>query len=169
MAPRPSRPLWRRIPIGLLIFGVLVVGGAVAGFITNASRSSSGDITRGGDLSSNDLRLGDCWDMKDPAADTIDNVAARPCAEGHQYEVFYVASMDDGTYPTEDVFSSYVEDACVPAFGNYVGKGYYDSTLEISWLYPNSDSWAAGDRIIECSLYDPENDHLTTSLRSSSR
>lgn len=169
IAPPASRPLWRRIPLGLLILGVLVVGGAVAGFVTNASRSSTGDITRGGDLTSNELRVGDCWDMKDPNADTVDDVNAKPCGEAHQYEVFYVASMPDGAYPTVDEFSTYVTATCVPVFESYVGTAYNDSSLNISWLYPGSDGWAGGDRTIECSVVDPSNDQLTSSLRSSRR
>jgi putative regulator of septum formation len=168
--PAPvRRPIWRRIPIGLLIFGILVVGGAVAGFVTNASRSSTGDITKGGDLTSNDLRVGDCWDMKDPAADSVDNVTARPCGEAHEYEVFYIASMAEGAYPTEDAFTTYVDSTCVPAFQAYVGRAYDASTLEISWLYPGSDGWAAGDRTVECSLFDPNDCHLTGTLQGSRR
>lgn len=169
IAPPPRRPLWRRIPIGLLIFGVLVVGGAVAGFITNANRSSTGDITRGGDLTSNDLRVGDCWDMKDRSADTIDNVTAKPCGEAHEYEVFYIASMAEGAYPGEEAFSTYVDATCLPAFQAYVGSAYDDSKLDISWLYPGSDGWAGGDRTVECSVYDPNDNQLTASLRSSRR
>ncbi len=122
VAPASARPIWRRVPIGLLIFGALIIAGAVAGFITNASRSSTGDITRGGDLTSNDLRVGDCWDMKDPSADTVDNVAAKPCGEAHEYEVFFIGSMAEGAYPTEDAFQTYVQSTCVAAFGPYIGQ-----------------------------------------------
>lgn len=169
IAPAPTRPFWRRIPIGLLIFAVLIGGGAVAGFITNASRSSTGDITKGGDLTSNDLRVGDCWDMKDPTADTIDNVAAKPCSDAHEYEVYYIASMPEGAYPGESAFTDYVDATCVPAFQTYVGTAYDGSDLDISWLYPGDDGWAAGDRTVECSVYDPNDQRLTASLRSSRR
>jgi hypothetical protein len=169
IAPPARRPLWRRIPLGLIVFGVLIVGGAVVSFVTNASRSGTGDITKSGDLTANDLRVGDCWDVKDPNADAVDNVTARPCGEAHEYEVFYIASMAEGDYPTEDAFTSYVGDTCVPAFQTYVGTSYDDSSLEISWLYPGSDGWAAGDRTIECSVYDPNDNRLTASLASSRR
>ena len=169
IAPPASRPFWRRIPLGLIVFGVLVVGGAVAGFITNASRSSTGDITKGGDLTSNELRVGDCWDMKDPSADTVDNVTAKPCGEAHEYEVFYIASMAEGTYPTQDAFIAYIESTCVPAFETYIGKAYDVSSLEISWLYPGNDGWTAGDRTVECSVYDPADSKLTSSLSSTRR
>ena len=161
--------MWRRVPIGLLIFGVLVVGGAVAGFISNAGRSSTGDITKSGDMSSNDLRVGDCWDMKDPSADTIDNVTAKPCGEAHEYEVFFIGSMPDGSYPTDDQFSTYVQDNCVPAFGTYVGQTYDNSDLDISWLNPLSKGWTLGDRTVECSVYDPNNSELTASMQGTGR
>lgn len=169
VAPAARRPLWRRIPIGLLIFGVLVVGGAVAGYITNASRSSTGDITKGGDMSSNDLLVGDCWDMKDPNADQIDNVTAKPCGEAHEYEVFFIGSMRDGNYPSDNEFSTYVQDNCVPAFRTYVGQTYDNSDLDISWLNPLSKGWTLGDRTVECSVYDPNNNQLTASMKGTGR
>jgi hypothetical protein len=169
VVPPARRPIWRRLPVGLLIFGVLVVGGAVAGFITNASRSSTGDITKGGDMSSSDLRIGDCWNLKDPTADTVDNVTAKPCTESHKYEVFFVGPMDGVNYPTDDQFTTYVTNNCLPAFTSYVGVVYDDSKLEISWLVPLNDGWTSGDRAVECSVYDPNDDQLTASLRSSRR
>ena len=161
-----SRPIWRRIPIRLVFFAVLILGGSVAGWITNASRSATGDITKGGDLTSND-RVGDCWDIKDPAANVVDNVTARPCGESHKYEVFFIGSLPEGAYPTEDEFSTYVGSACVSAFGSYIGTAYADSSLDITWLYPKSDGWAAGDRTVECSAYNPTANKLTASLKGS--
>lgn len=169
LAPPPRRSLWRRVPMGLLIIAVLVMGGAVAGFVTNASRSSSGDITRSGDMKSSDLVVGDCWDMKDPTADSVGDVTGRPCTEAHEYEVFSIASMAEDTYPSEDAFAAFVDDTCMPAFKTYVGRAYEESVLDFSWLYPSNDAWAAGDRVIECSVYDPSNNQLTASLRNSGR
>jgi hypothetical protein len=166
-AQAAPRPIWRRIPIRLAIFGAIILAGAVGGFITNASRSSTGDITKGGDLTSNDLRVGDCWDMKDPSADKVDNVTARPCTESHEYEAFFIGSMPEGIYPTEGAFSTFVQSACIPAFGTYIGKTYDDSVLDISWLYPETKGWTLGDRTIECSAYDPRNSKLTASLKGS--
>ncbi len=83
--------------------------------------------------------------------------------------MFYIASMVGDTYPTVDAFTSYVDSTCVPAFETYVGKAYRDSTLEITWLYPGSDGWNAGDRTVECSVYDPNDSRLTSSLGSTRR
>jgi Septum formation len=168
-APLPPRPLWRRIPIRLAIIGAIIVAGAIGGFITNATRSSEGDITKSGDLVSNDLRVGDCWDMKDRSATTVDNVVARPCHESHEYEVIFVGSVAGETYPTDDAFQAFVENACLPAFGTYIGKAYEDSALDVSWLYPDPETWKSGDRTVECSAYDPDNSTLTASVRGAAR
>ena len=37
-----------------------------------------------------DLRVGDCFDLKDPAADEIDDVTAGPCTAAHEFEMFFV-------------------------------------------------------------------------------
>lgn len=167
--PAASTPLWRRLPIGWLIVGVLVFGGAIAGFIFNASRSSTGEINRSGDMTANDLRVGDCFDLKDPSADEIFDVSAHPCTEAHEYEVFFVGNMADGTYPTEDTVTTFIVDNCGPAFDAYVGKTYQDSVLDFSWLSPSDESWGDGDRTVQCAIYDPAQTRLTSSIKASAR
>ena len=168
-APAAPTPLWRRIPLRLVIVAVIIGGGAIVGRYANAGRSSTGEITKGGDLTSNELRVGDCWDLKDPAAETIGDVTARPCTEAHEYEVFYAASMPGGAYLAEDAFGSYVQNNCEPAFATYVGKNYQDSELDIFWLYPTDDGWTSGDRTVECSAYHPRIHCLTASVKGSNQ
>jgi hypothetical protein len=163
--PPASTPLWRKIPVGWLIVGLLVVGGGVAGYLFNASRSSTGEITRSGDLTANDLRVGDCFDLKEPDAEEIFDVTAHPCTEAHEYEVFYVGSLAGGEYPTDDVTTTFVVDNCGPAFGAYVGKEYVDSQLDFSYLSPSVESWRDGDRSVQCAAFDPRNTRLTISIK----
>ena len=160
-----TRPLWRRIPPGLLIAGAFVLVGAVAGLYFNASRSATGEIDKSGDLSVVDLRVGDCFDDKDPSADQIGDVKAVPCTTEHEFEVFYVGAMGDGSYPTGDAFETYVTQNCDPAFGAYIGKAYDDSDLDIFYLTPTDDSWRLGDRTVKCAAYHPNNSRLTRPLR----
>jgi len=124
-------------------------------------------VGKGGDMSADDLRVGDCYDLKDPTADTVDNVTARPCTEAHEYEMFFIGTIPGSDYPSEDTVTMSVETSCAPAFGAYVGKAYADSVLEIAWLYPASDAWAGGDHSIQCSAYNPDNSRLTASLKGS--
>jgi Septum formation len=169
VAPPAATPLWRRIPTGWVVVAVIVVAASIAGWYFNASRSSSGEISKGGDLTASDLRVGDCFDLKDPAANQVDNVTARPCTDAHEYEIFFVDSLQEGDYPSEDAFATFVNDSCGPAFDTYIGKAYTDSELDIFWFYPTSDAWGGGDRSIQCAAYHPRIHRLTESLKGSNQ
>jgi hypothetical protein len=168
-AASSGTPLWRRVPIGWLLFAVLIGGGAIAGWYFNASRSSSGEITKSGDLTAADLRVGDCFDLKDPGADEIDEVKAGPCSSAHEFEMFFVASMPEGDFPTDAAFETYVTDNCYPAFGAYIGKAYGQSELEMYWLAPTASGWRGGDRSVQCAAYHPRVHTQTVTLRGSNR
>jgi hypothetical protein len=167
--PATELPLWRRIPIGWLVFGVLVVGGGASSWFFGASRSDSGEIARTGDMNAVDLRVGDCFDFKDPNADELEDVTAMPCAQEHEYELFYTGSMPAGAYPADAAFDDFVTANCDPAFAAYVGMDYQTSALEVDWLAPTADAWRDGDRSIQCAVSDPQAARRTGSLRGASR
>ena len=173
-----TRPFWRRIPAGWLIAGALVLVSAVAGWYfdeatpvnpatplnpatqPDTSRSATDERTLGGNphaykLRVVDLRVGDCFDVKDPSADEIEDVKTVPCTTKHEFEVFYAAAMGNGNYPTGDAFGRYVEQKCTLAFGAYIGREYYDSDLVIYWLAPTDDAWRSGDRTVQCAAFHP--------------
>ena len=162
---KPSKPLWQRIPVGWIIFGVIVFGGAIGGLIFNASRGSSGEIDRGGNLLITDLRVGDCFDLKDPAADEVEEVSAVPCAQEHEYELMHVGVMPDGDYPTDAQFSDWLDANCTPAFEAYIGSPYETSIYEVSWFSPTSIGWLSGDHTVQCAVSHPTERRLTGSLR----
>lgn len=106
-----TRPFWRRIPAGLLIAAALVLV-SVAGWYQYASQSATGEpevapvapaqVLTGlqhDDKLRVDLRVGDCFDLNDPTADQIEDVKAVPCTTEHEFEVFYVGAMGEGSYP----------------------------------------------------------------------
>jgi Septum formation len=164
-----SVPLWRRLPIGWILFGVLVFGGAIGGLIFNASRGSSGEITKSGDLEAGELRAGDCFDLKDPTAEEIGDVTALPCTSEHEYETFFVGTMPPGDFPTDDGFNAWLEANCAPAFEAYVGTPLENSELEVFWLSPTSEAWNAGERSIQCAINHPTIHRLTESFKGSGR
>lgn len=164
-----ARPLWRRIPIGWLIFAVLVGGGAVTGWYFNASRSTTGEITKAGDMTAADLRVGDCFVLKDPASDEVGDVTAGPCTTAHEFEMFFVGSMAKGDYPAQGAFETFLTDNCYPAFDAYIGKSHIDSELSIYWLTPTEDGWRAGDRSVQCAAYHPRVHVQTQSLKGSNQ
>ena len=164
--PEAKRPLWQRIP-GWLIVVALVGAGSVGGLIFHAGRAPTGEITKPGDLTAADLRVGDCWDLKDPEAEEIDDVTAGPCTSEHEFEMFFVATMPAGDYPGSEGFADYVSQTCIPAFEAYIGTAYDDSVLDIFWLEPTVEAWADGDRAVQCSAYHPRIHRLTESVKGS--
>jgi Septum formation len=177
--------------VGLILAALLLVGAVVGGNI-NASRSATGkpevapaeptqvrtevatpdEIDESEDLNwdeyniddSVDLRVGDCFDLKDPSAE-IEHVKAVPCKTEHDYELFYVGAMAKGSHPTAHAFATYLMQNCNPAFGAYIGKAYKDSDLDIYWLVPTEDAWRSGDRTMQCAAFNPVIYRLTESLR----
>ena len=179
--------------VGLIIAALSLVGAVVGGNI-NANRSAPGEpevapaeptqVHTGvptpdeideidEDLNwdeiniddSVDLRVGDCFDLKDPSADQIAHVKAVPCKTEHEFELFYPGAMGKGSRPTNHAFATYVMQNCNPAFGAYIGKAYKDSDLDYIWLVPTEDAWRPGDRTVQCAVNDPRIYNLTRSLR----
>ena len=160
-------PLWRRLPIGWLVFGALVLGGGATSWFFGASRSDSGEIAKTGDMNAVDLRVGDCFDFKDPNAEELEDVTAMPCAQEHEHELIFTGSMPAGAYPADAAFDEFVTANCDPAFKVYIGMAYEASTLEINWLAPTADAWRDGDRSIQCAVSDPQATRRTGSLKGS--
>lgn len=167
-APKPgpaSRWSWllRFWWIGLVI--VIAIGGAIFA----ARRDDGGQIVGAGDLQVFDLRPGDCFDLKDPADEEVTDVEAKPCNELHEFEMFHVTALPDGDYPDEDTFVGYLERECLPAFAEFVGTSYQESRLDIYWLTPTEPGWGAGDREMQCAVFDPLDEELTESMEGSER
>jgi hypothetical protein len=166
--PRPARPMWMQLALRFWWIGLIAVFG-VGGLIFNARRDDSGQISNSGNLQVGDLRAGDCFNLKDPDAEEVGEVEARPCTETHQYELFHAADMSNGDYPSDDAVTAFLQVECVPAFGSYVGTDYQASVLEVFYFTPTTGGWDDGDHGIECAVYDPNQAVLTSSLKSSLR
>lgn len=166
--PAP-KPIWQRLPWGWVLTFVLVGGGAIGGLVFNAARADTGEISKPGDLTVGDLRVGDCYDLKDATAEQVDQVTALPCTVEHEYEMFFVGAVPVGTFPGTDGFLSFVDKNCLPAFEAFVGTAYADSQLDVFWLEPTEAAWASGDRTVQCAVYHPSKARLTGSLKGSAQ
>jgi hypothetical protein len=156
-APEPpaSQPLWRRIPLGLVVIGIVGAVSVGTALFFNASRGDDGSIDRAGDLTAGDLRAGDCFDLKDPDSEEVGDVTAKPCTELHQYEAFFAGNLPEGDYPADDAVGAFVVNQCGPAFETFVGRAYEESRLELFYLIPTQSGWRTGDRSVLCALYEP--------------
>jgi hypothetical protein len=162
------RPGWLQMVARFWWIGLIVVV-AIGGWWFSARRDDSGQITNTGNLDVGDLRVGDCFDLQDPEASEVEEVEAKPCTAGHQYELYYSADMPSPAYPTEDEFNSFIESECIPSFNAYIGMDYNSSALYILPFTPTEDLWNSGDHSVQCVVYDQDDPKLTESLRNAAR
>lgn len=154
----------------------LGVGIAVNGFGSGSdqgNRDQQGQITDSAAISTDHLRVGDCFDdqvVADAPADSTEidatgEVLAVPCAEPHQFETFHIVEVTTDEFPGEDGIHEHAG-RCVDAWEGYVGTPYRsDGAHELAYYYPTSVSWRLGDRTIVCNLYARDESMLTGSVR----
>ena len=102
-----------------------------------------------------DLELGDCFDTENIT--TVDEVAVVDCDEPHVYEVFGLTDVeagDDEPYPGEEALNTAADEACRPAFADYVGIPYDDSEWFATFINPSEGTWQQGDREILCVVHE---------------
>jgi hypothetical protein len=113
------------------------------------------------------LGVGDCATDSSLEGE-VQEVTIIDCGQPHATEVFHSYLIPDGELPDDAGIQTIVEEQCLPAFESFVGLGYYDSVLEVTFLSPTPDSWDAGDRELLCLIVDPAGD-VTGSLAGANR
>lgn len=131
-------------------------------------RSSSGGSSGGssGPTSSVlDLYVGQC--IQNPGEGTVFDVENAVCTTEHWGEVFHITTITSSQMPSEDDMNDMASDACIDAFEAYVGRPYDESDLDITWYFPTRESWADGDRTIQCIATRTDGDPLYQPVRNS--
>ncbi|HKO32838.1 MAG TPA: septum formation family protein [Candidatus Limnocylindria bacterium] len=157
-APESNRPGWLQLVLRFWWVGLLVIGGGIAAF-----------NYLGGSRPVTDMSVGECFDVADPDSEFIDDVTQRDCTEPHQFEMFYVGDLPDGSFPSDDEVFAWVQANCIPAFSAYVGIDYQTSVLEALPITPTEDGWNDGDHSVQCAMHDPGNPQLTESQKDAAR
>jgi hypothetical protein len=167
--PQPAaRPMWLQLVQRFWFVGLIVIVAGV-GWYLSARRDDTGQITSSGNMEMSDLRVGDCFDLKDPEESEVEEVEAKPCNVGHQYELYHLVEMPGAEYPSDNEFTAFLQNECVPAFNAYVGMDYEVSALDILPFTPTTELWDSGDHGVQCTVYDPDDAELTSSLRGAAR
>ncbi|WP_460795225.1 septum formation family protein [Microbacterium sp. GXF0217] len=129
----------------------------------------TGEVTEESNIDIFALKVGDCMPASD-ATGEMQDADVVPCTEPHADEIFYEFELPEGEFPSDTDIQSAVETECVPAFGDFVGLAYADSTLDFWWISPTAESWdQADDRLVQCAIYDPADDALVVSLEGAAR
>jgi hypothetical protein len=116
-----------------------------------------------------DLASGDCWryDENDWTSGYVDVV---DCDLAHSDEIFLEYTLTGTAFPGDKVLRKEADTACMTEFGEFVGVGYADSELDFWTIVPTEQTWSMlDDRVVQCSIYDPESGELTGSLEGAGR
>lgn len=124
-------------------------------------------------MSVHDLLVGDCFDWRDGSIDEdgiehVDLVTGIPCDSPHEYEVFHIAVLQPGPYPTQFRFDRVFDGECLQQFENYVGTQWEVSDVWADMLWPTEEGWNDGDHSVTCFIFDLDGP-VVGSLRNSFR
>jgi len=111
-----------------------------------------------------DFVVGDCIDN----TETDDEKFSNPvdCAEPHDSEAFADIVLPDGEYPGQAAIFDEAVTGCQAEFYGFVGVLYNESEIGVTYYYPSSERWTAGDRVILCLAQDTTDGEFVESTGS---
>lgn len=149
-----------------IIVAMAVVGAAVFWFLikphtgdgqggSTASPSSTVPAIPGTKTRLLRLQVGDCFDSAATASSQGTFAWVVDCTMPHDTEVFFVTTVPDpGGFPSVDVWASYSNSQCSPAFHAYLGSGWDKASLLAQYVHPSEADWNRGSRSLVCYAQD---------------
>ncbi|PSK98019.1 putative regulator of septum formation [Murinocardiopsis flavida] len=165
----------RRFLFGFLLAGSMVAltgCGAIADAVDEAAKEAEAESSPSaspGEQSTDvhEIKVGDC--MNDQSVEEqVTELPIVPCEKPHDSEVFANGESASPEWPGEEALSTEADELCESKFADFVGISYDESSLTIGSYNPSKESWADGDRRIDCMIGDA-NGQVTGSLKGSAR
>jgi hypothetical protein len=155
-----------------LVYALIGLGVIAYNVATEADRDASGSIVDAGSVDAFTIRMGDCFDntmsLASDEAGEVSSLPGVPCSEPHDNEVYAVFEVDYDSFPGDEFMSERAFESCLARFEGFVGVTYESSSLDITALYPSSQSWSMhNDREVVCAVYDMNDGKLTGSAKDS--
>ena len=110
-----------------------------------------------------DLEVGDCvagdLQTKDDEVEVVD------CGDEHVVQAIGSFDVPDGDFPGDEELAAVGFERCQgDLFRDFVGIPYVESsTIYASWLVPDEDGWADGDRTVVCVAHTQDHEPTTGS------
>jgi hypothetical protein len=110
---------------------------------------STAPTTGSSSVNAIDLAVGDCVTQMGGSTSDV-QLSVVDCTQLHQGEVFAEFTVSDTSYPGDAALSKEAEDGCVSRLAGYSPAAVGDPSITISFVYPSSQTWAVGNRQVEC-------------------
>ncbi|MFJ5957638.1 septum formation family protein [Paenarthrobacter sp. NPDC092416] len=133
----------------------------------DARRDESGRPTETSKADAFKVKVGDC--IANPPSGEVIDVTIIPCDQSHDLEAYASSNIDASTFPGDASVVTQAEEYCGAQFSTFVGKAYEESTLEVTYFHPTSDSWKTGDREIVCLIGGASGSAVTGTLKASAK
>jgi Septum formation len=150
---------------GLVLSVMWVLAGGVVLLVklTPNGQFSSGPVTPPGQVDIFSLRVGGCF--QNPAGNTLNvsHVTAVPCTTPHNAQVFAQFKATEASYPGQQAIIREADNGCQARVSSSLDRSKLTNTMSLRVLFPESTSWADGQRYISCLVVDSTAD-LTSSL-----
>lgn len=108
------------------------------------------------------LHIGDCLAQAPQDSTALESV---DCTQEHAAEVIHVFDLTGTARPSDDDIDNTSDEACAQAFRAYVGRPFENSALDVTWRVPSDETWADGDRRVECIAFTRDESQLTTTMK----
>lgn len=103
-----------------------------------------------------EIEKGDCLNRAYLEDDNRDTAPIVDCEAPHDLEVYLSYDVEgESTYPSVESIVADATAKCASYFTPFVGLDFGISTLDFVYYYPTETSWAAGDRGVDCAVFDP--------------
>ncbi|MEI2276990.1 septum formation family protein [Paenarthrobacter ilicis] len=114
----------------------------------DAKRDDTGKPTETSVADAFKVKVGDC--IAEPSGTEVKDVSVIPCEQNHDLEAYAAKNIVADDYPGQEEVAKQSEDFCGTEFATFVGVPFDQSTLELTYFYPTSETWKAKDREIVC-------------------
>lgn len=147
-----------RVPYNCYLFGMtishetgfgsrmLIAGGALLASVALLTGCSIGNT------SAFEVKVGDC--MNEQNASEVTDVPVVDCAEPHDEEIYFLYDVADDIQVSAIEAEAWTK--CEDEFEPFVGIAYDESALDYYILIPTEESFADGDRTVNCIVYEPD-------------
>lgn len=141
---------------GLALSGVWLVVIVIAVVVINLSSASrspaTGQITHGGSLSAFSLATGDCFNNP-PGATSLKSVTAIPCGQAHSAQIYAKFNLSGSivSYPGTTTLTRLATNGCNARIA-VLDKSKITDSMTIRFLFPQENSWIAGQRTVACMI-----------------
>ncbi|WP_167510499.1 septum formation family protein [Paenarthrobacter nitroguajacolicus] len=133
----------------------------------DAKRDDSGKPTESSVADAFKVKVGDC--IAEPSGTEVKDVSIIPCEQSHDLEAYAAKNIVADAYPGETEVATQSEEFCGTEFATFVGVPFDESTLELTYFYPTTETWKASDREIVCLIGGASGTPTTGTLKGAAK